>query len=285
MDRRSFLASMGVAAGTAAAAAAQGATVKPPHEPMAITMHDGMRFIEGAPPPFAMPPLVMVPLRGCRYDTEIYDPEQPTTELYYFQRALGQAMAYPPKNVDVASLNWNSLYAKGEGETNQNMPGMLEYPLELRIEGFSFFVEPLCLDSDYAEIVKNGLLTFNFMSRRRWQRPLRAMPRNHTMTMDFSWLDLHDKIELLKKSREYAAGATQEERDAFGQRLNELVAAFNKVTPMDRYMACKFDCGGEHMIIKPGEYFGMKLSWSEPPKTSRPLRLTAAIEGYVLYPL
>ena len=86
-----------------------------------------------------LPSALLRPLQQPLYDTEVIPSSSVPIEIIFFQRQLGQSMAY-------------AVVTKTEAETNLQQPGQLADPLEFSLFGFLFEVSPLCVLADFQNI-------------------------------------------------------------------------------------------------------------------------------------
>ncbi len=113
----------------------------------------------------------LVPVQGCLYDTEWYDPrtEGNCGELIgFFQRSLNNTCVYPLPMGKQKTI----------AETNVNQSSMLNYPRCFMVHGFNVFLEEGLHEYDRNEIINNGVFSFIFSGvRELFCRPLSTFPR------------------------------------------------------------------------------------------------------------
>lgn len=96
-----------------------------------------------------LPSALLRPLQQPLYDTEVIPSSSVPIEIIFFQRQLGQSMAY-------------AVVTKTEAETNLQQPGQLANPLEFSLFGFLFEVSPFCVLADFQNIYTASAFIFTY---------------------------------------------------------------------------------------------------------------------------
>ena len=234
------------------------------------------------------------PLRGCKYDTEIVVGED-CHALDFFRSQYGAPFGvWGGHNMPSPPPDYPKDRLKTFADTNMNQSGVLEYPLEMSILGFSFFVEAGASEADRAEIVRKGVFNFWFSGRRTYfDRALSLFP-NQRGPRDLAVQDkeFEETISELKKKwggRDRSKESEFPERDVASEELatdiDELIKSFNTKSSLDRYTMVPFVMGGRAMKIKPNELFGVRVNFENTPKVSKPVRVSAVIEALIWTPI
>ena len=100
-----------------------------------------------------LPSALLRPLQQPLYDTEVLPSSSVPIEIIFFQRQLGQSMAY-------------AVVTKTEAETNLQQPGQLANPLEFSLFGFLFEVMPDTALVDWVNIYKSSAFIFTYTGNR-----------------------------------------------------------------------------------------------------------------------
>lgn len=185
------------------------------------------------------------------FDTEYVVPDRETTELYFFQRPLGQSYAHH-RTVD-----------KGQSATNVCQAGMLDYPREFFVCGFGLFlqsglpnggVEP----HDRKQILEGGLFQF----RRAADKPMYEIPLN-------TFNRLLNPLPLPIPSVQAVVD---------GVKYDYSTAVQRGIVP------CSQPNGEEAFKLMPGHAFNVILRWDRELRVSQPVKIMAVIDGFLGLP-
>lgn len=209
------------------------------------------------------------PLRGCKFDTEVYERDA------IFARAL--SFFRNP----ISTLFQHDRSTKDCADTNMNQCAMLDYPNEAEVLGFNVFLENGIAPEDRAALINGGLFQFTFGPRVYFERPLNAFP-SVMPTPDFAtaYSEFAKKVAKLRAEARKAAYGS-----ADGAPLDNLIKKLNSKSMLDRFAVVPFNVGDNLFRIKPGEAFGALIKWNELPKTSKPIRITVVIEANLWLPM
>jgi len=102
------------------------------------------------------PRAALRPLRQPLYDTENVPSAGNAAQLIYFQRPIGQAIAFAPAA------------AKTLADTNLTQASQLGTPAEFDLYGFNFRLGNTVTLADFQQVMDQGVFTFNFGQARPW---------------------------------------------------------------------------------------------------------------------
>lgn len=188
----------------------------------------------------------LLPISSSRYDTEVYDPASPNSRQTFFWRPISQAFQVGGK-------------IKGLGDTNMNQSNMLDYPLELSVVGFGFYLEDGISEADRAALLNGAVFQFVFSGNRPYfTQPLLMFP------------NFQGQTESIEATSETLARVINGKR--------------TECTPLGSIYPLPWPSDLEALRIKPGETFGVNVIWNEPPKVSRPIRMMAVVYGFEWLP-
>ena len=230
----------------------------------------------------------LLPMQTPLWDTEIYDPACKLNKMTFFVRPRGKPMLMATDAEIAAAFRGEG--GKTEHDTCLTEPGILGYPNDFSILGFKFFVEPGSSHEDVAAITKGGLLKFGCSGRKEYlEIPLEALQYPMPSLPPEKLASDYERIKEILADPMFA-GTKRATDPGDGGRLDKLSefeeGAYNLARRLLGMEPChRFNMGRSALKIKPGESFGMSLSWAEPPQTSRRLRLTAMIVGLWWKPL
>jgi len=206
------------------------------------------------------------PLRIPLWDTEIYVPGKDCRKIRFFSTGIGERFMMAPDRF------------KTDCDTNIHEGGILGYPLEFTVLKFNLFVEDVAGDEDKALMLDGGKIQFEERGMVHDGIPLIALPRRKREP------DIEDvMIELLKEPIRVLDYDVEKNP---GISVNELRALAQK-RMSDRLgdPGWPYNLGKEAFKIKSTAKFGLIVTWNKPPEPSRPLRLTALIDGLKWSPL
>ncbi len=102
------------------------------------------------------PRAALRPLKQPLYDTENVPSAGNAAQLIYFQRPIGQNLAFAP------------VAAKTLADTNLTQASQLGTPTEFDLYGFNFRLGDTVTLADFQQVMDQGVFTFNFGQNRPW---------------------------------------------------------------------------------------------------------------------
>jgi len=194
------------------------------------------------------------------WDTEVYVPGKDCCKIRFFSTGVGERMMLCDK-------------VKTDCDTSQlDKTGRLQYPYKFSVLGFNIFTEEMASDDDRARMVDGGKIQFEFGGKLHDGIPLIALPRpRETLSVEDAMISIIREQNADVDLKSLANGLYEQAEKRLKEKADQLKWCYT--------------LGKAAFKIETGENFGLVVTWDKPPEPSRPLRLTALIDGLKWSPL